>query len=276
MPELPEVEQVAQKLDAMVKELRIKQAWLLRDRLAPDTTPAEFSSKLTGARITIVHRRGKFVIFDLDNGNSLVTHLRMSGRFMLLGPDQPEAKFTHAVFELDGDRRLIFQDQRHFGFMKVVATDRLSEEPAIVKLAPEPFSNAFNVDYLYRTLRSSGKSLKEFLLDQSRVCGLGNIYACEAMFLARISPLRRAKNLSRSRAARLHESIRTVLSEAMKSLERVVPDPVVVGEGIYGSGSLTNWMVYDREGEPCLDCGRPIRRIKQGGRSTYYCPTCQR
>lgn len=276
MPELPEVEQVAQKLDAAVRGLRIMGARLLRERLAPQTTAAEFSRKLTGAQVIHVRRRGKFVIFELDNGNSLLTHLRMSGRFMLLGPDQLDVKFTHAVFELDGDRRLIFQDQRHFGLMKVVATDRLFEEPALVKLAPEPFSKEFSVDYLHRTLRSSGKTLKEFLLDQSRVCGLGNIYASEAMFLARISPVRRARNVSRSRAAKLHESIRAVLGKAMKGFERVVPDPVNVGEGIYGSSSVTNWMMYDREGEPCPDCDRTIRRIRQGGRSTYYCPRCQR
>ncbi|HMQ02421.1 MAG TPA: bifunctional DNA-formamidopyrimidine glycosylase/DNA-(apurinic or apyrimidinic site) lyase [Pyrinomonadaceae bacterium] len=276
MPELPEVEYVARSLHQRVSGRRILKASLLRDRLAPHSTPAEFASSLASSRILLVHRRGKFIIFELENGHSLLVHLRMSGRFHLLGTKDPEVKFTHAVFELDQGNRLVFQDQRHFGLMKVVGTERVSEDPSIAKLAPEPFSPDFSVEYLCRTLSTSGKTLKEFLLDQSRVCGLGNIYASEAMFRAGISPLRRARNLSKLRSARLHESINDVLTEAISLTGTIVPDPVIIGEGVYGNGGVTNWSVYDREGMPCPACGRAIRRIRQGGRSTFYCTKCQR
>src|SRR5437868_2605562 len=146
MPELPEVELVTRFLDRLVAGRRIERAELLRRRLAPDTTPRKFNSLLSKAKINFVHRRGKHILFDLDNNRTLVTHLRMSGRFMLLGEDDTNPKFTHAVFYLNDGRRLAFQDQRHFGFMCVAETAKLNDLPEIKKLAPEPFSDEFNAD----------------------------------------------------------------------------------------------------------------------------------
>lgn len=276
MPELPEVELVARGLNRAVSGRRIETSELLRLRLAPGSTPLEFAEALCGCRINSVRRRGKNILFDLDNGFTLLSHLRMSGRFMLLPPEVDDPKFTHAVFHLDDTSRLVFQDQRHFGLMKVIETARLNDDASISRLAPEPFSDEFSIDYLQNTLKGSARSLKEFLLDQTKVCGLGNIYASEAMFRSRLSPRRRARNVPRSRVLPLFENIRAVLREALALAEMKAPHPTVIGEGAYGGDSQHEWLVYDREGAPCSQCSSAIRRIRQGARSTYYCPACQR
>jgi formamidopyrimidine-DNA glycosylase len=276
MPELPEVEIVARALQKAVGGRLIRSAELLRPRLAPGSTPARFAAHLRECRINHVHRRGKNILFDLDNGRTLLTHLRMSGRFMLLSPDDDDPKFTHALFHLDQDSRLVFEDQRHFGLMKVIKTSDLAGDASIANLAPEPFSDEFSADYLAAVLSGSARSLKEFLLDQTKVCGLGNIYAAEAMFHAGLSPRRRAKNVPGKRVERLFESIRNVLSEALAVGEMKTPDPVNIGEGVYGNGITAEWVVYEREGRPCAHCDSVIKRIRQGARSTYYCPSCQR
>ena len=276
MPELPEVEIVARSLNQLVSKRSIRSAELLRPRLAPDTDPESFSADLGEAHINFVHRRGKHVLFDLDNGLTLITHLRMTGKFMLLGSDLPDPKFTHAVLHFRDGCRLVFQDQRHFGLMKIVSTGGLYEAREIKKLAPEPLGDEFSYDYLRAALLSSKRSLKEFLLDQTKVCGLGNIYAAEAMFLSRINPRLRAWRLSKPKTAALLLHIRQVLSDAVDlgSTMPVVPDDI--GGSIYGNGSSWEWRVYDREDRPCINCSSPIRRIVQGGRSTYFCRTCQR
>jgi formamidopyrimidine-DNA glycosylase len=276
MPELPEVEIVARSLNKIVAGRTIAAAQLLRPRLAPDTTPSQFAKLLRDARINFVHRRGKHVLFDLEIGRTLITHLRMSGKFMLLGPDAVDPKFTHAVLHFEDDARLVFQDQRHFGLMKIVKTAELHEAKEIKKLAPEPLTNEFSIAYLRTTLQSSKRSLKEVLLDQTKVCGLGNIYASEAMFLARAHPARPAHKLSKPKTAALFETIRLVLSEAVELGSTMPVIPEDIGGSIYGNGSDWEWRVYDREMQPCINCEKPIVRIVQGGRSTYFCRRCQR
>ena len=275
MPELPEVETVARSLDKLVKNRRIIASELLRDRLAPDTSPDEFSRKIDGSGINFIHRRGKHILFDLDNGNTLITHLRMSGRFMLLPEEAEYPKFTHAAFHFADGSRLIFQDQRHFGLMKLAETANLYDTKELKQLAPEPFSDDFSDDYFLTKLKTSKRSLKEFLLDQTKVCGLGNIYASEAMFLAGISPRRSANAVSRKRAIELRIRIVEVLFEAVNLAANLTPDEVKIGEGVYGDGSKTSWLVYDRESKPCPKCESSIVRLRQAGRSTYYCPRCQ-
>jgi formamidopyrimidine-DNA glycosylase len=215
-------------------------------------------------------------LFDLDNGRTLITHLRMSGKFLLLNADIEDPKFAHAVLYLDRDERLVFQDQRHFGLMKIVPTRQLGSTRELAKLAPEPFSDEFSSGYLFATLRSSRRSLKEFLLDQTKVCGLGNIYASEVMFLAKVNPRIAANRVSRTRAAKLHINIRAVLDEAVSLLSRTPLDAQFIGEGVYGEGPDSRWRVYDREHEDCPECRQPIFRITQAGRSTYFCKQCQR
>lgn len=263
-------------MDTLVQGRTIVTAELLRQRLAPDSPAKDFAKLLKNRNINFVHRRGKHILFDLGGGLTLIVHLRMSGRFSLLPGERENPKFTHAVFNLGDDQRLVFDDQRHFGLMKIVATPDLHEAKELKKLAPEPFSDEFSVDYFHRVLRSSKRSLKEVLLDQTKVCGVGNIYASEAMFAAGVHPALRADKLSKPRSAALHESVRAVLAEAINYASNLVVDPENL-EGNYFSGSADpTWLVYDRENEPCRNCKTPIVRIKQGGRSTYFCNQCQR
>lgn len=273
MPELPEVEHIARSLNKITAGRTIITAKLIRERLAPDISKASFARRLRNSKICCVRRRGKHILFDLANGETLITHLRMTGSFSLLTADDHDPKFTHAVFYLNGDERLVFEDQRHFGMMKVVRTNKLSETPEIKKLAPEPFSVEYSQDYVRAILKKTRKPVKEALLDQTKFCGLGNIYAAEALFLAGIDPRTPACKVTRARADRLHETSRQVLFEAIEINVRAAIDPRNI-EGSYSSSD--NWLVYDREGEPCRTCNRPIKRIKQGGRSTFYCPACQR
>ncbi len=276
MPELPEVELVARALDTLLRERTILSADLIRARLAPETSPEDFSELLRGARIESVNRRGKHILVNLSSSLVLITHLRMTGRFILLPSEAELPKFTHALFRLDDGRLIAFTDQRHFGMMKIVRADELSETKELHTLAPEPFSEEFTHDFLHEALQRSRRTLKETLLDQRKVTGLGNIYAAEAMFLARVNPFQIAATFSRRRVPKLHRAILDVLGEAIRHGSWQKIDPENIDGSYYGGGNGRGWRVYDREGEPCINCSARIRRISHGGRSTYFCPRCQR
>ena len=276
MPELPEVELVARSLDRLIKGRRIVAAKLLRARLAPETPPRIFARSLRGARIEEIGRRGKHILFMLDNARVLIAHLRMTGRFLHLPLEAPLPKHTHATFHLDDGRRLIFTDQRHCGMMKIVPAARLFETKELSTLAPEPLSDEFTPLYLHQSLSRSRRTLKETLLDQKRVLGLGNIYAAEAMFLARINPFIPASELSGRRVPRLHKAIQDVLNEALSHGSTMNVDPENIDGSYYGGNFAGRWHVYDREDEPCSTCKAPIRRVSHAGRSTFFCPRCQR
>ncbi len=276
MPELPEVELISRSLNTLVAGRQIQEAILLRERLAPASLPADFARDLLHSTVISVGRRGKHILIHLDNGRTLIVHLRMSGRFSLLTDEDDDPKFTHAKFRLaDGDR-LVFDDPRHFGLMKIVKTRELNDAKELAKLAPEPFSDDFSLQYFRKTLAGSKRSLKEFLLDQTKVCGLGNIYAAEAMFAAGVDPRVPANRLSAKRSARLFECIRAVLQLAISHAGDLEVDPKNLEGGYFSVGDETIWYVYDREKEPCRNCKTPIVRLVQGGRSTYYCRRCQR
>lgn len=275
MPELPEVEHVVRALAKAITGRRILAAELRLKRLAPDTSRAAFNRKLQGARIEAVTRRGKYIFLHLDSAAVLMVHLRMTGKFVRLTADQGLPAYAHAIFYLDDDRRLIFCDMRQFGRMKIVTAAQLHKTREISSLAPEPLLDNFTVDYLRQTLLRSRRSLKALLLDQTRVLGLGNIYAAEALFLARISPFAIAATLKKPRTLRLYNSIREVLEEAIESGSTLRID-LEDGDGGYFSTLDKFWRVYERQGEPCVNCGARIRRVVQGGRSTYFCPRCQR
>ncbi|MBA2494634.1 MAG: bifunctional DNA-formamidopyrimidine glycosylase/DNA-(apurinic or apyrimidinic site) lyase, partial [Acidobacteria bacterium] len=259
-----------------VKGRRILIAELLRERLAPENPPEDFAKKLENAAINSVYRRGKHILFDLDNNQTLIAHLRMSGRFMLLPIERELPKFTHAIFYFEDEARLVFQDQRHFGFMKIVETADLNKAKEIKKLAPEPFSADFTSKYFRQVLKTSKRSLKEFLLDQTKVCGLGNIYASEAMFLARVNPQIPAAQLSARKANVLFEKIREVLRESIAHGLTLNINPESIDGSYYGGGYSIGWRVYNKENEPCVNCETAIVRLKQGGRSSYFCPKCQK
>lgn len=276
MPELPEVELVAKSLHRLVAKRRIAAAELLRQRLAPFNRAEEFAAKLKNATINFVHRRGKHILFDLNNEQTLIVHLRMSGRFQLFPVERELPKFTHAVFYFADETRLVFSDQRHFGFMRLVETANLFDAKELKMLAPEPFSEDFSPKYFREILKKSKKSLKELLLDQTKVLGLGNIYASEAMFLAGVNPQLPAAKISAKKANLLFEKIRAVLAESMAHGSTLNVDPENIDGSYYGGGYELAWRVYDREKNPCAVCSTPIARLKQAGRSTYFCPRCQK
>ncbi len=276
MPELPEVELVARALATLIRGRRILAAELLRPRLAPESTPEVFAKSLRGARVLSVNRRGKHILVELDNSLTLIVHLRMTGRFLLLPLERELPKHTHAIFHLDQEQRLIFTDQRHFGLMKLTPTSKLFETKELRALAPEPFSEEFTPDYLKLALSRSRRTLKETLLDQTRVTGLGNIYAAEVLFLARVNPFAVAAEFSSRRIPRLHQAVLDVLNESIAHGSTMNVDPENIDGSYYGGAYEGRWRVYDREGEQCRDCVTRIRRISHGGRSTYFCPRCQR
>jgi len=275
MPELPEVEHVVRGLRRAVLGRRVVAVDVNLPRLLAGVSPASFKRKLRGARIQAVNRRGKYILIEFDNALVLLVHLRMTGKFLCIGPEQSLPPYSHVVFYLDDDRRLVFCDMRQFGRIRLVAAKKLSALPQIETLAPEPFTDDFSFDYFLGTLARSRRSLKQLLLDQTRILGLGNIYASEALFLARISPLKAADRLSKARALRLHQAIRDVLQEAIDAGSTLRID-LTDGEGSYFGTTERFWRVYERAGEPCVNCGTRIKREVQGGRSTYFCPKCQK
>ncbi|MDT5261491.1 MAG: formamidopyrimidine-DNA glycosylase [Acidobacteriota bacterium] len=276
MPELPEVELVARSLDRLVGGCVVASAKLLRPGLAPSNTPGEFARLLRGAKVIRVGRRGKHILAEMDNGHVLITHLRMTGRFLMLPPRATLPKHTHALFRLKDGRRLAFTDQRHFGLMKLTRTELVGEARELCDLAPEPFSDEFTPRYLAATLARTSRKLKDVLLDQTRVTGLGNIYAAEVLFLARVNPFGTAASLPRRSVTRLHRAILDVLAEAIAHGSTMNVDPENIEASYYGGGYAGRWRVYDREGEPCHECSQPISRVSRAGRSTYFCPRCQR
>jgi len=231
--------------------------------------PDDLGQRLTGAEVTRLGRRGKFGLIGTGRGDTLVFHLGMSGKWRL-DPEEANAH-DHLLIETDEGRQLALNDPRRFGSVDLVPTDALKEWPAIASLGPEPAE--LEPAALSEQLRGRTAPVKALLLDQRIVAGLGNIYACEALHRARISPRRAAGRLSAASVARLVESIRAVIAEAIAAggsslRDYAAPD----GELGYFSNQFA---VYDREGRQCA-CGGLVRRIVQGGRSTFYCPACQR
>jgi formamidopyrimidine-DNA glycosylase len=263
MPELPEVEMAARELREWLLGRTILKARLIRPGLAPQNTPQAFARWLKGSTVVEIGRRGKHILTHLSHGRTLISHLRMTGRFLDVDNNAENPPHTHAIFWLDNGRKILFSDQRHFGWMHVAPSAELGQVEQLSRLAPEPLEAEFDAAYLYQVMHASKRAIKMILLDQTRVLGLGNIYAAEALYRARINPRLAGKRLSRSRAAVLHREVVNVLSEA------------IAGRSAAYGGNDESWSVYDRENQPCRSCGQPIRRFTQGGRSTYYCARCQ-
>ena len=276
MPELPEVEHVVRALRRVIVGRQIVASQIKLPKLITPLKPAQFSRTIKGVRIEAVNRRGKYILIELDSDRILAVHLRMTGKFLYLTGDDDLPKHSHAIFYLDNERRLVFRDQRQFGVMKLVARGRLSKTKGIRELAPEPLSDDFSPAYLREIVARSRRSLKTLLLDQAKVLGLGNIYAAEALFRAGINPFKIAAQLSSRRVPRLHQAIRDVLGDAITDSSTSRINLEHPNGFSYGEAFERFWQVYEREGEPCFKCGARIRRLTHGGRSTYWCPRCQR
>ena len=283
MPELPEVETVMRGLQARLEGRRIASATVHRPDLRWQL-PIGLQRRLTGAQVTGFRRRGKYILMRLDGGDSVLLHLGMSGRMIITPagsnsrPNEPTLH-EHVVLETDDGWRVGFVDPRRFGSVDLVPTAREAEHRLLADLGPEPLEPAFTPAFLSAALTGKKTPIKAALLDQKVVAGLGNIYVCEALFRARLSPLRSAHTVPGARADRLVPAIRETLQEAIAAGGSSLRD-YVQPDGELGYFQHA-WKVYGREGEACERCpGRPActgaRRVVQSGRSTFYCPRTQR
>jgi len=283
MPELPEVETVRRGLVPAMEGVVIAQADVNR----PDLRwpfPARMAERLTGVRVARLRRRSKYILADLDSGETLLIHLGMSGRMTVSGDplgrfvhDHPAPqKHDHVVFHMENGARITFNDPRRFGAMDLMPTENAQAHKLLAVLGPEPLGNDFHEEHLIRAFQGKNTPVKSALLDQRIVAGLGNIYVCEALFRAGISPRRKAGQISAARVARLVPIIRAVLEEAIAAGGSSLKDfRQADGELGYFQHSFD---VYGREGGRCRkpDCLGIVTRIVQSGRSSFFCAQCQR
>lgn len=271
MPELPEVEHVARQLRAILPGRRITGADVRWPRATQGMEPEEFVVGVTGRMVTEVGRRAKYLLLTLDNGMLLAVHRRMSGNLLLRAKDEEEPPYVRVALDLDDGRRLYYTDPRKFGRLALISPDALP--PALAELGPEPLEADFTPDALAARLAGSRRGLKAALLDQRVVAGLGNIYADEALFRARLHPLRPAGSLSADELARLRAGIQGALITGLEH------NGTTFGRylDLYGDagGNLDFVAVYQRTGQPCPRCGTPIARITVAQRGTHFCPHCQ-
>ncbi|MCO5132430.1 MAG: bifunctional DNA-formamidopyrimidine glycosylase/DNA-(apurinic or apyrimidinic site) lyase [Xanthobacteraceae bacterium] len=293
MPELPEVETVRRGLQPAMEGARIDRVETRRADLRFPFQP-DFSARLTGRLVTGLGRRAKYLMADLSSGDVLLMHLGMSGSFRVVTaagqatpgefhyPRGEDRAHDHVLFEMSNGARIVFNDPRRFGYMKIIARAGLDNEPLLKGLGPEPLGNAFDALMLTKATAGKATSLKAALLDQRVVAGLGNIYVCEALFRAHVSPKRKAATLAdkkgepTERATRLVAAIHDVLNQAIAAGGSSLRDHrQTSGELGYFQHAF---QVYDREGEKCPTpgCTGTVKRFVQNGRSTFWCPSCQK
>lgn len=291
MPELPEVETVRMGLEPVFDGHTFTKVVTRRGDLRRPFPP-DFAQRLTGRKVKRLWRRAKYLLADLDGDETLVVHLGMSGRMAVyaegkrreLGiyaheaahPEAGHGKHDHVIFETDAPALVVFSDHRRFGLMTLIESGKLNDDPLFKELGPEPLSKDFDAAYLGETLKGKRTPIKSALLDQRIVAGLGNIYVCEALFLAGISPKRLASKVRADKLGPLVNHVKAVLKDAIKAGGSSLRDHART------DGSLGEFQhrfrVYGREGKPCpgQGCKGKIKRVVQAGRSTFYCPNCQK
>jgi formamidopyrimidine-DNA glycosylase len=289
MPELPEVETVRLGLQPALEGYVLTDVAVRRAGLRIPFPP-DFATRLKGRKVTALRRRAKYLLADLDSGETLVIHLGMSGRMSVYADGKQRrigsyvydkapqgaghGKHDHVVFETDAPARIIFNDHRRFGLMTLVKTDTLEQDKLFNDIGIEPLSPGFNAKYLAAALDGKKTPIKSALLDQRLVAGLGNIYVCEALFRSRVSPKRLAGAVKKDQIAALVTAIRKVLKDAIAAGGSTLRDHA---QATGDPGNFQHhFLVYGREGKPCkLHCPGTVKRIVQAGRSTFYCPKCQ-
>ncbi|HEY5677424.1 MAG TPA: bifunctional DNA-formamidopyrimidine glycosylase/DNA-(apurinic or apyrimidinic site) lyase [Myxococcales bacterium] len=267
MPELPEVEIASRQLRAWLDGHRIVAARAARSRVIRGQAPQRFAS-LAGRRLSRIQRLGKWMLLEFDGGEGLISHLGMTGKWIRRSQEEPGPSHVRASIALDDGHVLDYRDPRLFGRLIRGRTERLRELPALRALGPDPLEG-IDVDRLHRQLKSTRRSMKEALMDQRTLAGLGNIHVSESLFRARIDPQRPGVSMTREEVDRLADCIVDSLRSTLS--EEDGPEPITYVE----EGGENVFLVYDREGQPCPNCRTAIRRIVQGGRSTFYCPSCQ-
>jgi formamidopyrimidine-DNA glycosylase len=288
MPELPEVETVRMGLAPAMEGARFTKVEV-RDRRLRWPLAKDFEKRLTGKTVDGLGRRAKYLLADLSSGDVLIMHLGMSGSFRVGKDAKPgvyyherskSAAHDHVVFHMSNRATVTFNDPRRFGSMKIVPRAKLEHEPLLRNLGPEPLGNEFEAAMLAKACQAKKTSLKAALSDQRVVAGLGNIYVCEALYRARLSPKRQASTIAdrngkpNERARALVDAIKAMLHAAIKAGGSSLRDHRRA-DGSLGDFQ-NNFQVYDREGEPCPGCKGKVKRIVQTGRSTFYCPSCQK
>ena len=283
MPELPEVETIVRGISPFLEGATIKKIKLNRADLRWPF-PENFANRLKGAKVLNLKRRSKYILVHLSTGETLLIHLGMSGKILVSDTkignyfyeSSKVSNHDHVIFELSDGTIVTYNDPRRFGSMDLAKTDNLNNHKFLEKLGPEPLGNNFNFDYLKIELSKKESPIKNVLLNQSVVAGLGNIYVCEALFMSGISPKKKASKISKSKCEELVLNIRAVLISAIEAGGSSLKDFTDI-QGNSGYFQF-EFYVYGRENEYCktINCDRKIKRISQSGRSSFYCPSCQR
>ncbi len=271
MPELPEVETIKRQLNLLAAGKKIKGVEVSLPKIVK-TPLAEFKKAVTGAKIKEFNRRAKILIIELNNGWSMLVHLKLSGQLIF---DGQKSKHTHITFYFIDRHHLIFNDMRQFGYVKLVKIGDLEEFLKKEKFGPEPFDKNFTLARLSAILdKKPHAKIKQFLLDQKNLAGIGNIYSDEILFASRVNPLRKIKDLKPSEIKAVYKNIKKILSEAIKA-KGTSADLYLDAYGREGD-FLPKLKVYGRQGQKCVKCKGEIKRIKIGGRSAHFCPFCQK
>ncbi|MFQ5421309.1 MAG: DNA-formamidopyrimidine glycosylase [Anaerolineae bacterium] len=269
MPELPEVETTVRALRQPLigrRVVGVENDW---PRHLAGIDLAELRARIHDCQFQAINRRAKYLLFSLSGGETLIIHLKMSGHLSVAGADLPRHRHVHTVFALDDGRELRFKDQRKFGRVRLTQTP----EQVLGHLGPEPLADDFTPAILHACLDGRTRALKPLLLDQSFIAGVGNIYADEALFYAKLHPRRTADSLTETEIKALHGAIRLVLQTGINR-EGASIDQYIKPDG--SKGDMQNALtVFRRQDAPCFKCGTPVQRIKMNGRSTHFCPTCQ-
>jgi len=272
MPEMPEVETLARKLRKTVVGKRVADVGLSGLPLRKPVS-GTFAAKLRGRTIRKIVRRGKYIIAEMEPKAFWLIHLGMSGRILYHAHETAATKHTHAIVRFSDATELEYRDHRRFGLLEAYEVSRLGLIPEISSLGMDPLNSGFNDTWLIPLLQKSQQEIKSFLLDQRKIAGLGNIYVCESLFLARIHPARRCFTVKVEETRRLVDSIKRVLVTAIRHKGTSFSD-FMDSDGKPG-GNQKHLMVFQREGEDCYHCQKPIQRMRQGNRSSFYCSQCQ-
>lgn len=288
MPELPEVETIRRQLSSVLVGRSIRSVDIRLPKMVRGNA-AQVARSMRGATVRAVHRRGKYLFWELSRGLTVIVHLKMTGQIIYRrgksmrvgghpiprGTEGLPNAYTHVLFQVSGGGIVYFNDQRQFGFVELVKTAQVPQYFQRLQMGPEPLGRGFSREYFTDLLaRRRGTTIKQLLLDQTAIAGIGNIYAIESLFDARIAPTRRAGSLTTTEASALYRAIRRILPRAIAA-QGTSADRYVDAHGAPGS-YLPRLRMYGRGGQPCRRCGTVIRSLKIGGRGTTYCPMCQR
>lgn len=273
MPEMPELENIRRTLVPHIKGRRIMQTEILLSRQIKWPEPDRFAARLAGRYIDEVDRIGKYLLLRLDSGVSVVFHLRMTGQLCYRPKGAADGTHSRIILHLEGGDRLIYGDTRTLGTVHAMKPDELMNIQGLAEMGPEPLSDAFTVEYLANALKGRKTRIKSFMLDQSKIGGLGNIYVDEALFLSGIHPMRRAEEIKPDEIVKLHENINRVIADGIRDGGTTFRD-YRNGDGEKGSHQ-DHLFAYGRDGEPCRHCGTVMEKIRVGGRGTHFCPQCQ-